>query len=130
MHHPGALGAEGFEHLGQRREPRLGEHATIWRLTPAGLESGPSRLKMVRVPSSTRVGPTFFMAGWCVGANMKPMPVSAMQREMAAGARSMRTPNAASTSAAPDLEESARLPCLATGTPAPATMKEAQVEML
>ena len=36
---------------------------TIWRLTPAGLDSGPSRLKMVRVASSTRVGPTFFMAG-------------------------------------------------------------------
>ncbi len=35
----------------------------IWRFTPAGLESGPSRLKMVRVPSSTRVGPTFFIAG-------------------------------------------------------------------
>src|SRR6478752_497550 len=34
------------------------------------------------------------------------------------------------TSAAPDLEESARLPCLATGTPAPATMNAAQVEML
>ena len=36
---------------------------TICRRTPAGLESGPSRLKMVRVPSSTRVGPTFFIAG-------------------------------------------------------------------
>ena len=29
---------------------------TICRFTPAGLDSGPSRLKMVRVPSSTRVG--------------------------------------------------------------------------
>ena len=29
---------------------------TICRLTPAGFDSGPSRLKMVRVPSSTRVG--------------------------------------------------------------------------
>ena len=36
---------------------------TICRLTPAGLESGPSRLKIVRVASSTRVGPTFFIAG-------------------------------------------------------------------
>ena len=53
---------------------------TICRLTPAGLESGPSRLKIVRVPSSTRVGPTFFIAGWCAGANMKPMPASSMQR--------------------------------------------------
>ena len=36
---------------------------TSWRSTPAGFESGPSRLKMVRVASSTRVGPTFFIAG-------------------------------------------------------------------
>ena len=36
---------------------------TICRLTPAGLDSGPSRLKIVRVASSTRVGPTFFIAG-------------------------------------------------------------------
>ena len=40
------------------------------------------------------------------------------------------TPSACSTSAAPDFDDSARLPCLATGTPAPATMKAAQVEML
>src|SRR5262245_17445857 len=103
---------------------------TIWRLTPAGLDSGPSRLKIVRVPSSTRVGPTFFMAGWWAGANMKPMPASLMQRLTASGVSSMLTPSAPSTSAAPEREESARLPCLATGTPAPATMKAAQVEML
>jgi hypothetical protein len=36
---------------------------TICRRAPAGLVSGPRRLKMVRVPSSIRVGPTFFMAG-------------------------------------------------------------------
>ncbi len=35
---------------------------TSWRDTPAGLESGPSRLKIVRVPSSTRLGPTWRMA--------------------------------------------------------------------
>jgi hypothetical protein len=40
-------------------------------------------LKMVRTPSSLRTGATFFIAGWWLGANMKPMPVSAMQREMA-----------------------------------------------
>ena len=42
----------------------------------------------------------------------------------------MLTPSAASTSAAPERDDSARLPCLATGTPAPATMNAAQVEML
>ena len=39
-------------------------------------------------------------------------------------------PSAASTSAAPDLEVKARLPCLATGTPAPATTKAEQDETL
>ncbi len=49
---------------------------------------------------------------------------------MAAGGSWMRTPSAASTSAAPLREDSARLPCLATGTPAPATTNAAQVVML
>ncbi len=51
---------------------------------------------------------------------MKPMPASLMQQEICSGARSMRTPSAVSTSAAPESEDAARLPCLATGTPAPA----------
>src|SRR6476661_1478704 len=53
-----------------------------------------------------------------------------MQRVISSGRRSIFTPSALSTSAAPERDESARLPCLATGTPAPATMKAAQVEML
>ena len=53
-----------------------------------------------------------------------------MQRPTWSGVRSILTPSAASTSAAPERDDSARLPCLATGTPAPATMKEAQVETL
>jgi len=85
---------------------------------------------MVRVASSTRVGPTFFIAGWCEGANMKPMPVSATQRPTCSGVISILTPSDDSTSAAPERDDSARLPCLATGTPVPATMKEAQVETL
>ena len=61
---------------------------------------------------------------------MKPMPASKMQWLMSSGCKSMFTPSAPSTSAAPERDESARLPCLATGTPEPATMKAAQVEML
>ena len=61
---------------------------------------------------------------------MKPMPASAMQRPTASGERLMFTPSAERTSAAPDRDDSARLPCLATGTPAPATISAAQVEML
>src|SRR5579871_1667965 len=59
---------------------------------------------------------------------MKPMPASVTQRLTCCGERSIFTPSAASTSAAPERDESARLPCLATGTPAPATMKDAQVD--
>src|ERR1700760_1714171 len=58
------------------------------------------------------------------------MPVSLTQRPTCSGLRSIFTPSAASTSAAPDREDSARLPCLATGMPAPATMNDAQVETL
>ena len=61
---------------------------------------------------------------------MKPIPASAMQRPISSGARLMLTPSAVSTSAAPEREDKARLPCLATGTPAPATISAAQVEML
>src|SRR5271170_2965876 len=61
---------------------------------------------------------------------MKPMPASAMQCPIASGVTLMLTPSAVSTSAAPERDDNARLPCLATGTPAPATMKAAQVEML
>src|SRR6476469_5372338 len=53
-----------------------------------------------------------------------------MQVPTCAASRSILTPSACRTSAAPDFDDSARLPCLATGTPAPATINAAQVEML
>src|ERR1043165_5099705 len=43
---------------------------------------------------------------------------------------SILTPSAVSTSAAPDFDEKARLPCLATGTPQPATTRALAVEIL
>src|SRR4051794_31105845 len=43
---------------------------------------------------------------------------------------SILTPSADNTSAAPERDDSARLPCLATGTPQPATINDAQVETL
>src|SRR5271163_5203626 len=61
---------------------------------------------------------------------MKPIPASATQRPTCSGVMSILTPSEDSTSAAPERDDSARLPCLATGTPVPATMKEAQVETL
>src|SRR5262249_21701005 len=102
----------------------------ICRLTPARLDSGPSRLKLVRVPRSMRVGPTVFIAGWWAGADIKPIPASRMHKATCFASRSILTPSACRASAAPDLDDSARFPCLATGTPAPATIKAAQVEML
>ena len=61
---------------------------------------------------------------------MNPIPACLMHRATPSGSNSMFTPRAAKTSAAPERDESARLPCLATGTPAPATIKAAQVEIL
>ena len=61
---------------------------------------------------------------------MKPIPASRRQVSTAAGGRPMATPSAPSTSLAPDFEEAARLPCLATGTPQAATMIAASVETL
>ena len=46
------------------------------------------------------------------------------------GGRSILTPSASKTSAAPDLEEAARFPCFATGTPAAAITREEVVEIL
>ena len=61
---------------------------------------------------------------------MNPIPACLMQRLTPSGVNSMFTPRAPSTSAAPERDDNARLPCLATGTPAPATISAAQVEML
>src|SRR5229473_8422493 len=61
---------------------------------------------------------------------MNPIPATFMQALIVSGGISILTPSAISTSAEPDRDDRARLPCLATGTPAPATMKAAQVEML
>ena len=58
------------------------------------------------------------------------MPASRRQCVAPSGSRSIFTPSASSTSAAPLLEDMLRLPCLATGTPQPATTKDTAVEML
>src|SRR4051812_41206370 len=100
------------------------------RVAPAGLVSGPRKLKIVRTASSLRTGTTKRVAPWWAGANMKPKPTSSMQRATATGVRSMRTPSASSTSAEPDSPVAERLPCLATAQPAPAAISAAVVETL
>src|SRR5215211_2233292 len=100
------------------------------RRAPAGLVSGPRKLKIVRTASSLRTGTTWRMARWKRGANMKPKPSSEMQAATASGPRSMRTPSASRTSAEPHWLVAERLPCLATGQPAPAAISAAVVETL
>ncbi len=103
---------------------------TICRLTPAGLHSGPMMLKKVRTPSVLRTGITWRSAGWKSGAKAKPMPVFATQNSTPAAGRSTFTPRASSTSAEPLFDDTDRLPCLTTGTPAPVHTSAAAVEML
>ena len=65
-----------------------------------------------------------------MGANKKPIPTSSIHCAICSAVRSRFTPNASKTSALPDLLLTLRLPCLATGRPAPATTKAAVVEIL
>ena len=58
------------------------------------------------------------------------MPMRLTHSSTAGGGRSMLTPSARNTSALPLLDEAARLPCLATVTPAPATTNAVAVEIL
>src|SRR5579875_1225054 len=58
------------------------------------------------------------------------MPISSASWVLARGGRSMTTPSASSTSAAPQAEEAARLPCLAIRAPAAAATIVPMVEML
>ena len=58
------------------------------------------------------------------------MPISSMHFPTISGGISMLTPSASNTSALPELLETDLFPCLATGTPVPATTNAAVVEML
>jgi hypothetical protein len=100
------------------------------RVTPAGLQSGPKMLKTVRVPNATLAPMAYFIAGCKDGANIKPIPISAIHSDTFSGGSVISTPNSVSTSAEPDFEVIERFPCFATGTPAPATTKDAAVEIL
>ena len=109
---------------------RSSETPTTCAVGRAGFVSGPRKLNEVGTRSSPRTGPACPNAGWKTGANMKPMPASARQRSTPVASRSIFTPSASRRSAEPQWLEAARLPCLATGTPAPATTIAATVEML
>ncbi len=70
------------------------------------------------------------MEAWKRGAKQKPIPASATQRATPSGPRSITTPRASSRSADPHDDEAARLPCLQTLAPAPATTRAEMVETL
>ena len=61
---------------------------------------------------------------------MKQMPASRTDFSSSGKSASILIPRVPSTSAAPDLEDAARLPCFAMGTPHPATTIAMQVEIL
>src|ERR1043165_1069472 len=61
---------------------------------------------------------------------MKQRPISLRHASESSGAAATLTPRAERTSALPEREVAARLPCLATGRPAPAMTKAAAVETL
>lgn len=96
----------------------------------AGLISGPSTLKMVRVFRALRTGMAWRMALWYWGANRKQTFSSSRQRRAMAGLISRRTPNLSSRSEDPVLEETLRLPCLATLMPHSAPTSADRVETL
>ena len=113
-----------------RGSMRASEQPTAWANGLAGFVSGPRKLNTVGTRSSRRTGPACAIAGWNIGANRNAMPASARHRSTPPASRSMVTPSASSTSAEPQCELAARLPCFATGTPAPATTIALTVEML
>src|SRR5476649_2380369 len=97
---------------------------------PAGLVSGPRILKIERTPNSRRTGATCFIAAWWLGANMKPMPVCAIDCAICSGFKLMLAPSDSMTSALPDEEDTLRPPCLATRAPAAAATNIEAVEIL
>jgi len=97
---------------------------------PAGLVIGPRILKRERMPISRRGPMAYFIAPCNSGAKRKPMPTVRTQTPTISGAMARFTPSASRTSALPQWEETARLPCLATTTPAAATTKAVVVETL
>jgi len=101
-----------------------------WYAAPAGLQSGPSRLKIVGTASFCRTAATCFIERCNSGAKQKQIPNSSRHASTHATSASTFTPRAANTSEEPVRLVTRRLPCLATGTPAAAVTIAAAVLML
>src|SRR4029453_9447424 len=98
-----------------------------WFFAPAGLVSGPRILKIVRTPSSLSTGAACFIAAWWLGANMKPIEVSAVQSAAALGHRKMWATGDSSPPELPDPQDTLGQQCLATRPPAAAATNIAAV---
>ena len=109
-----SLGAEASERVREQGDELRPADADQLPRGPAGFASGPSALKIVRMPSSRLTVPSSLMAGWKPGAKRKTRPTSSRTSPAASGSRSIATPHASSTSAEPTREEIERFPCLAT----------------
>ena len=92
--------------------------------------SGPRKLNAVGTPSSRRTPPACRKPGWNACAKQNVMPASSATAATRDGSSPRSTPSASSTSAEPDEDDAARLPCLTTRTPAAAHTIAAIVEML
>ena len=120
---PGAFGAQGAR--ASAPPARCAPAATRRRAAvarPPGFVSGPSRLNAVRTPSSRRVGPAWRIDGCQCGA-IEEREAGLRQRvEHAAGDASRCTPERLEARRRCRARlDTARLPCLATRTPAPAS---------
>ena len=103
---------------------------TAWAIGCAGLAKGPEEVERRRDAELASRGPRAAAPGGSAGrtgSRCRPgRPPAAEPR----GVRSSTTPSASSTSAAPQAEDAARLPCLTTLAPAAAATIAAMVEML
>ena len=132
VHDQRVLGAERGQHAA--RSARPGSRRTRpspARRAPAGLVSGPSRLKTVRTPSSRRTGPAWRMAGWWAWREHEAEAdlVDAVGDVLGRAGRCAR-PAPPARRPSRSFDDTARLPCLATCAPAAAATSAADVEML
>ena len=108
------------EHPGHDAPPSAGRRTpTAWAAGCAGLVSGPRKLKTVGTPSSRRGTAACRIAGWNTRREAERRCRRVAGTRHRAGDRSTATPSSSSTSAEPQAEDAARLPCLTTRAPAP-----------
>ena len=94
-----------------------------------GLVIGPRMFITVGTPRPFLASAAKRIEGWNTWANRNVIPISPTSCSTAGTGRSRRMPSASRTSAEPDFELEARLPCLTTVRPVEAMIIEAMVEM-